>query len=322
VRAPSLAGQDAPGREDRHRAGLRGLRPTRLERKDWGAAYALIAPAAALLGIWFAYPIVETVVLSFQHVDLFHFSQRDYVGLTNFRQLWHDPAFHHSLDITAIFVVLVVPAQTVLALALAAVLQSVRAGKTAFRTALFLPYMTSTVAVTTVFMKLFVYGGPLTLVASHVLGVENTTWYADPSLALLFLVIVYVYMYIGLYIVVFVSGLENVPVDLYEAATVDGAGAFQRFRHVTVPSVRPYVFFVVVAGFIQAVQVFDQAYVIASSGAILGSPAGATATLVIFLYQEAFRLNDLGYGSAAAVVLLLIVFAGTVLTRRLLPERS
>ncbi len=297
-------------------------RTTARARRDWGAAYVLLAPAAALLGVWFVYPIVDTVVLSFQQVNLFHFSERTYVGLTNFHQLWTDPAFHHSLFITAIFVLLVVPAQTVLALAFAAVLQSVGAGKAFFRTAVFLPYMTSTVAVTTVFMKLFVEGGPLAASISRVFGVADTTWYAEPSFALPFLVIVYVYMYIGLYVIVFVGGIENVPVELHEAAKVDGAGTFQRFRFVTVPSVRPYVFFVIVAGFIQAVQIFDQAYVIASNGAILGSPAGATATLVIFLYQQAFRLNNLGYGSAAAVVLLVIVFAGTVLTRRLLPERS
>ncbi len=290
-------------------------------KRDWGAAYVLLAPAAGLLGLWFIYPIVDTVVLSFQRVNLFQFSQRTYVGFSNFHQLLDDPAFHHSLFITLVFVVVVVPAQTAAALALAAVLQGVQVGRTFFRTTFFLPYMTSTVAVTTVFMKLFVIGGPLAAVASAVFGVANATWYAQPNLALAFLVIVYVYMYIGLYVVVFLGGIENVPVELHEAAKVDGAGVVQRFRFVTVPSVRPYIFFVVVAGFIQAVQVFDQAYVIASNGAILGSPAGATATLVIFLYQQAFRLNNLGYGSAAAVVLLLIVFAGTVLTRRLLPER-
>ncbi len=314
---PRLAVPAAFPRRAREYGGSRHART----RRDWGAAYVLIAPAAALLAIWFVYPIIDTVVLAFQRVNLFQFSQRSYVGLTNFNQLWHDPAFHSSLFITLIFVLLVLPAQTLLALVLASVLQSAGVGKTFFRTSFFLPYMTSTVAVTTVFMKLFVVGGPLAGLASAVFGVSNTTWYADPSLALPFLVIVYVYMYIGLYVVVLLGGIENVPVDLYEAAKVDGAGALARFRSVTVPSIRPYVFFVVVAGFIQAVQIFDQAYVIASSGAILGSPAGATATLVIFIYQQAFRLNNLGYGSAAAVVLLLVVFFGTVLARKLLPER-
>ena len=228
-----------------------------------------------------------------------------------------DPAFHHSLFITLIFVLFVVPAQTVLALVLASVLQSAGAGKTFFRTAFFLPYMTSTVAVTTVFMKLFVAGGPLagrrraSSGSAMPPGTPSPTsrcpsWSSctstctSVSTSLCFL-----------------GGIENVPTELMRRPKVDGAGMLQRFRSVTVPSVRPYVFFVVVAGFIQAVQVFDQAYVIASNGAILGSPAGATATLVIFLYQQAFRVNNLGYGSAAAVVLLVIVSSGTVLTRKL-----
>lgn len=292
----------------------------RQTRADWGAAGAFLAPALGLLGLWFLYPIVESVILGFQNVDQFHYSHRTFVGLRNFSQLVHDPAFRHSLYVTLTFVVVVVPAQTILALVLASVLQSVGAGRSVFRTAFFVPYMTSTVAVTTVFMKLFVAGGPLANAAAH-LHLPNTTWYADVHLALPFLVIVYVYMFVGLYIVTFVSGMESIPADLYEAARVDGATAVQRFRFVTVPSLRPFVLFVVVAGFIQAVQIFDQAYVV-SGGTILGSPAGATSTLVVFIYQQAFRLNALGYGSAAAVVLLVIVFAGTLVTRRLLPEEA
>ena len=298
--------------------GLRGW--WRRDRAETGVALALLAPAVILLGLWFVYPIVESFILSFQSVDQFQFSHRSYVGLRNFHQLYHDPAFRHSLEVTLVFVAIVVPAQTLLSLVLASILQSVGAGKSLFRTAFFVPYMTSTVAVTTVFIKLFVAGGPLAKTVAH-FGVPDTTWYADVHLALPFLVIVYVYMFVGLYIVTFVSGMEGIPAELYEAARVDGASAFQRFRTVTVPLLRPFVVFVVVAGLIQAVQIFDQAYVV-SSGTILGSPAGATSTLVVFIYQQAFRLNDLGYGSAAAVVLLAIVFCGTLITRRLLPENA
>lgn len=287
---------------------------------DVATAYTFLLPALGLLGLWFVYPIVDSFILSFQHVDEFHYADRHYVGLHNFSQLLHDPAFFHSLGVTLVFVLFVVPAQTLLALGIAALLQRVGVGKAFFRTAYFVPYITSTVAVTTVFMQLFVAGGPLSGLAAH-FRLPDTTWYANVNLALPFLVIVYVYMYIGLYIVIFVNGIENIPESLYEAADVDGAGALQRFWYVTVPSLRPFVVFVVMAGFIQAIQVFDQAYVVAG-GNVLGSPAGATSTLVIFIYQEAFRLNALGYGSAAAVVLLAIVFAGTLITRKFLPERS
>lgn len=304
---------------DVRRGGMRGARRLRALR-DLLTAFTFLLPALGLLGLWFVYPIVDSIILSFQQVDEFQFSKRHYIGLHNFGQLWHDPAFIHSIGVTLVFVVFVVPAQTILALVIASLLQRVGMGKTFFRTAFFIPYITSTVAVTTVFMQLFVAGGPLAKLAAH-LHLPDTTWYADVRLALPFLVIVYVYMYLGLYIVIFVNGIENIPASLYEAAEVDGVSTFQRFRYVTVPSLRPFVVFVMVAGFIQAVQVFDQAYVVAG-GNILGSPAGATSTLVIFIYQEAFRLNALGYGSAAAVVLLAIVFLGTALTRRLLPEQN
>jgi multiple sugar transport system permease protein len=311
-----MATRVIPARARRRSGSLR--RSSRRARSDRRAAYVLIGPAVALLAIWFVYPIVDSLILSFEKVNQFRFSERQFVGLDNFSQLLHDPAFGHSLTVTLVFVLLVVPAQTVLSLVLASALQSAGWGKAVFRTAFFVPYMTSTVAVTTVFMRLFVAGGPLADAAARI-GVPNTTWYADVHLALPFLVVVYVYMYLGLYIVTFVAGMQGIPAELYEAARVDGAGAVARFRHVTVPALRPYVVFVIVAGMIQAIQIFDQAYVV-SGGTVLGSPAGATSTLVVFIYQQAFRLNALGYGSAAAVVLLLIVFAGTLLTRRLLPE--
>jgi multiple sugar transport system permease protein len=292
----------------------------RSQGRDRGAAYALLLPAVLLLATWFAYPIAQSIVLSFQSVNKFHFDRRAFTGLGNYPQLLHDPAFASAISITLTFVILVVPAQTVLSLLFASVLQSVRRGKVVFRTAFFIPYMTSTVAVTTIFMQLFVVNGPATTALSA-LGFPNRTWYADVHLALPFLVLVYVYMYVGLYIVTFVSGMESIPRELYEAATVDGAGAVARFRFVTVPSLRPFLVFVLVAGLIQAIQIFDQAYVI-SNGTVLGSPAGATMTLVIFIYQQAFRLNALGLGSAAAVVLLLAVFVGTALTRRVVPEEA
>jgi multiple sugar transport system permease protein len=282
---------------------------------DNPAAWVMLAPAIILLAWWFAAPIVQSVVLSFQKVAAFNFDQRSFVGLQNFHQLFSDPGFGRSLGITATFVAGVVPAQTVLAIVVAAILQSITRGKSALRTAYFVPYMTSTVAITTIFMQLFVKGG-LATTALSALGIPNETWYASPQLALPFLIVVYVYMFVGLYIVIFVGGMETISRDLYEAASVDGAGAVRQFWSVTLPGLRPFTFFVVLTGIIQAIQVFDQAYVI-SGGTVLGSPAGATSTIVIFIYQEAFRLSNIGYASAATVVLLASVIIIGVVSRRL-----
>jgi multiple sugar transport system permease protein len=274
----------------------------------------MLAPALILLLWWCVAPIVQSVLLSFQDVSKYDFGNREFVGLNNYAQLFGDPAFLSSLSITGTFVLAVVPAQTVLALLVASTLHGVTRGKSAFRTAYFVPYMTSTVAITTIFMQLFVQGGPITRVFA-LFGAPDSTWYADPSLALPFLVVIYVYMFVGLYIVIFVGGIETIPADLYEAANVDGAGVLRRFWNVTVPGIRPFAVFVIVAGVIQAIQVFDQAYVIAG-GTVLGSPAGATSTIVIFIYQQAFRLSQIGYASAATVVLLIAVIIAGIISRR------
>jgi multiple sugar transport system permease protein len=284
------------------------------------AGWLMLAPAAVLLIWWFVVPIVQSIVLSVQQVGKFDFDQRSFVGLQNFTQLFADPAFSSSLGITAIFVIGVVPAQTILALVVAATLHGVGNGKSALRTAYFVPYMTSTVAITTIFMQLFVKGGLVSTVVS-LLGVPNATWYATPSLALPFLVVVYVYMFVGLYIVIFAGGIETIPQDLYEAASMDGAGVLRKFWSVTLPGLRPFTVFAVITGIIQAIQVFDQAYVIAG-GTVLGSPAGATSTIVIFIYQQAFRLSNIGYASAATVVLLLIVIVAGLVARRLGPKEA
>jgi multiple sugar transport system permease protein len=299
---------------------VRQPRPRRAARSENAAAWLMLAPAIGLLLWWFVSPIIQSVVLSFQEVNKFRFSDRTFVGVANYAELFSDSAFLRSLGITGTFVAGVVPAQTLLALLVAAALHGVTRGRTALRTAYFVPYMTSTVAITTIFMQLFVRGGPATTALS-VLGLPDATWYAESSLALGFLVIVYVYMFVGLYIVIFVGGIETIPDYLYEAASMDGAGVLRRFWHVTLPGIRPFAVFVVVAGIIQAIQVFDQAYVI-SGGTVLGSPAGATSTIVIFIYQQAFRLNAVGYASAATVVLLVFVLVTGLISRRVAPKEA
>jgi multiple sugar transport system permease protein len=292
----------------------------RRRHAETAAAYILLAPALLLLGVWFIYPILSSFVLSFQTVNIFHYSQRRFIGLVNFQQLASDPVFRSTIRITFTFVLLVVPAQTFLALLAAVVVQSTGRMRTLYRTVFFVPYVTSTVAVTAVFMDLFTLHSALPELFSHV-GLPDVSWFADVRLALVFLAMIYVWMNLGLYMVVFLSGLQTVPPELYEAARVDGANKLHEFFYITVPSLRPFVFFVFVSGMIAAFQVFDQAYVI-SGGTVLGGPAGATSTIVIFIFAQAFRYNKLGYASAAAVLFLVIVTLATTVLRRAFREET
>lgn len=295
-------------------------RRSRRRRAETAAAYILLAPALLLLGFWFLYPILTSFSLSFQTVNIFHYSQRSFVGLANFKQLFADPVFRSTIRITFTFVLLVVPVQTILALLAAVVVQGTGKAQALFRTVFFIPYVTSTVAVTAVFMDLFTVHAGLPVLFSH-LGLPDVSWFADVHLALVFLAAIYVWMNLGLYMVVFLSGLQTVAPELYEAAHVDGANKLQEFFHITIPSLRPFIFFVVVSGMIAAFQVFDQAYVI-SGGTVLGGPAGATSTIVIFIFAEAFRYNKLGYASAAAVLFLVVVSILTVIVRRAFREET
>ncbi len=294
------------------------ITPRRL--RETGAAYLLLAPALILLAVWFAYPIVSSVLLSFEKVNIFHYSQRQFIALANYRSLFADPVFGSTIRITITFVLLVVPAQTILALTAALIVNGTRRGRTFFRTAFFIPYVTSTVAVTAVFMDLFTVGHPLPRLLALV-GFPDTSWYASVTLALPFIALIYVWMNIGLYMVIFLSGLQSIAPELSEAAMVDGADRPQIFWRITLPLLRPFTFFVLVSGIIQAFQVFDQAYVV-SGGTVLGGPAGATSTIVIYIFAEAFRYNRLGTASSAAVILLVIVSTATAILRSIFREEA
>lgn len=277
-------------------------------------SYCFLLPALLLIIASIIYPLLQSFLMSFQNINLLNIDQRNYVGFNNYYQLLNDPQFNRSLRTTIIFVTIVVPIQSAIALILATLLNQIVRLKAFFRTIYFIPYVTSTVAVTVVFMRLFTRGGILTNFFTK-FGIPNVTWFANMSLALPFLSIIYVWMNVGFYTLLFLTGLQTIPAELYEAAAIDGANFFQKFRNITIPMLRPFTLLVLATGIISAFQIFDQAYVL-SRGGTLGSPAGATMTMVVYIYAQAFRYNNLGYGNAAAVLLFFIVLGITLLLRR------
>lgn len=278
------------------------------------ASYGFLLPALIFITAWIIYPLLQSFLMSFQDVDLLNFSQRKFIGFENYSQLFQDPRFVRSLKTTVIFVAVVVPIQSGFALIIATLLNQINRLKTFFRTIFFIPYVISTVAVTVVFMRLFTKGGILTELFAK-FGLPDVTWFANMNLALPFLSIIYLWMNFGFYTLLFLTGLQTVPSEVYEAAAIDGANVFRRFWNITIPMLRPFTLLVLATGIISAFQIFDQAYVL-SRGGTLGSPAGATMTMVVFIYAQAFRYNNLGYGNAAAILLLVIVLGVTLLLRK------
>lgn len=186
-----------------------------------------------------------------------------------------------------------------------------------FRTAFYTPYVLSAVAVATVFMYFFVKGGAVSSLLSS-FGFPDVTWYANVNLAMPFIGILYIWQMVGFYMIYYLSGLQTIPSDIYEAAQIDGASNVQRFFGITIPNLKPTTFLVLTYGIIQAFQLFDQISVITSSNGGLGSPAGATSTLLTYFYIQSFKYYKMGYGSAIAMVLFIIILLISVVQRNLI----
>lgn len=284
-----------------------------IKYSEWITGYLFIAPIIILMCIWFYYPLINAFITSFYDANMTKLNDMKFVGLDNYMNVIKDQDFLNSLKISSIMVIVAVPLQMIISLILAATLHNVIKGKSFFRTVYYLPYITSTVAVTTIFMYLFVRGGLATDLLVR-FGLPDTTWHFDINMALPFMIILCVWTYVGFYIVAYMAGLQSIPAELYEAGTVDGANTINKFLHITVPMLRPTTNLVLLSGTIFILQFFDQPYAMAK-GAALGSPAGATSTAVIYVYNQAFRLYNIGYGSAAAFIIFVLILLVTVIQK-------
>ncbi|NMO57447.1 sugar ABC transporter permease [Actinoplanes sp. TBRC 11911] len=325
------------------------------------AGWIFVAPALIILGLFFVLPILMALWVSLTgwNGQGSPFTSRvPFVGLHNYTALFatDDLArqdFMTSIRNNAYYVLLVVPLQTVLALGLALVLNNrILKGKSFFRTAFFFPSVTSSVAISVVFLFMFANGGAINALLSAV-GINGPQWFSDPrglihialdrvgvhnapaaladhgvlgltwwdwlsgpSVAMCAIITLVVWTTSGTFMVMFLAALQNLPIQLDEAGMVDGANAWQRFWRITLPQLRPTMFLVVTLGLIGTWQVFDQIYVMSQ-----GNPAKTTLTPAFLSYRTAFRDFDYGSGAAISFVLFLIIVLFTLLQRWLLRER-
>lgn len=279
------------------------------------AAAFFLAPSVVMLSIWFVWPMIQSFFISFQDYNYMFRDRAYFVGLGNYIELFKDPEFYKALTHSLLFVFLVVPVQTSFSLLLAVLVNSKMKGRGFFRTAYYTPYVLSAVAVATVFMYFFVKGGTMSSFFS-LFGLEDVTWYANVKLAMPFIGILYVWQTAGFYMIYYLSGLQTIPSEIYEAAQIDGANKVQTFFKVTVPNLNSTTFLVMTYGTIQAFQLFDQIAVITASNGGLGSPAGATSTLLTYFYTQSFKFYRMGYGSAVAVVLFGLILVVSIVQRK------
>lgn len=279
---------------------------------------ALIAPYAAYLVLVFAYPFGFAVWMSFH--DYFFAApgaqvERPFVGLENYRAVLADPGVRQAFGNIVVFLLINVPLTAVLALTLAVALNQAVRGRVFLRVAYYVPYVTASVAVVGVWLFLFSSGGMVNTVLGPL--APDPSWLVNETLAMPLVAVFVAWKQLGFFILLYLAALQNVPKELYESAAVDGATAWQRFRSVTVPAVRPATTLVVILATITGANLFTEPYLLTGGG----GPNGASTSPVLLMYQRGIEQGAPDVAAAIGVLLVIGVVAVSMLNRRLL-ERS
>jgi len=287
------------------------------QRRQMWAYIFLILPLFFFIAIRFA-PTLFAMSVSLFRWDILS-ANKPWLGSKNYETLFADPVFWKSLTNTLLYVAFSVPAQLVIGLAFALLLQAVGHWKGFFRALYFIPFVTSTVAISWVWRWMYQPTfGPLNKLLALV-GLPELKYLASPDQALPSIVVVLVWQALGFYVIIFLAGLEGIPVDFYEAARIDGARVWELFRYITLPLLNPTIVFLTVIGTINGIQVFTQVLNMSYQG--MGGPLDSTKSLVLFIYNQAFQSFKMGYASAVTVVLFAIILIVTVIQLKVTTRR-
>ncbi|MET9468824.1 sugar ABC transporter permease [Streptomyces sp. NPDC006544] len=293
-------------------AGAAAPRPRRRRRV---APYLFVLPALLLFSAFKIYPIGRSFAISL-HKTVGGTEQ--FVGADNYTRLMGDPLFWTALKNTAVILVVQVPVMLALATGLAVALNSrMLRARAVFRLGFFLPMVTGLVAYGVIFSVLLNKDFGLVNWLMELVGLDPVPWLTDPLWAKVSLGVALTWHYTGYNAVILLARLQSVPAELYDAAAVDGAGAWTSFRHVTLPGLRPALLLTTVLSTIGTLQIFDEPYVLTGGG-----PDNATLTIGVYLYQNAFKYFDFGYASAIAYALAVLIGILGFIQFRLLGEKT
>jgi multiple sugar transport system permease protein len=274
--------------------------------QQWLVGYGFLLPDVIGLAVFVGLPILGAFYLSFH--DWSGIGAREFSGLDNYETLIGDKAFLHSLKITAIYTFSFVPLLYVFSLALALLVNQGLALTGFLRSAFFAPFMVSLVVASVIWS--FMLQDPAGVVNAIIglFGIEPQPWLGSTRFALISVILVTLWQAVGYSMIIFLAGLQDIPRVYYEAARIDGAGAWARFRYITLPLLKPTTLFVLIISFIGAFQLFDPIFVMTQGG-----PADATETTVYYIYETAFEFLQMGYASALSVALFAIILIVSLL---------
>lgn len=306
-------------------------------RRSW-SGFLFVVPAFFIIVVFRLYPIIQAVRMSFYNWGIA--GPLQFIGLKNFTKLFFDPKFYQSLGNTFWYVIFVVPLTIVLAILFASLLNLQIRFRSIYRTVYYLPVVTSIVAISVVWKWIFNADRGLLNAVFGLVGVGRVHWLNDarglfevlaqplnvevsgflggPSIALTALIIMSVWYNLGYCIIIALAGLQNVPKQYYEAARIDGASHWRIFWYITLPVLSPTIFYLLVTQTIIAFNTFTPVYVMTQPS---GGPVGTTSLVVYYLYEQSFRLWNLGYANALAFIVFLVIFLLTQIQKRFLEQR-
>ena len=287
-------------------------------KQDTISGYSFLTPTLIILGVFVILPIIYAIFLAFHKVQILGGLDYRYVEGKNFNRILTDTRVWIALKNTAEYVAIVVPTQTILALILAVILNSKLKGKNWFRIIFFMPTVTSSAVLTLIFMWIYNSNGLLNNILAF-LGLPTYNWIGDPNVALKSIMIMNIWSTAPFFMVIYLAALQDVPKSLYEAAKLDGANEFDQFINITLPLLKPVTFFIIVMGIIGTFQLFDQSYIFSGGS---GGPNNATLTVVLLIYQYAFKSLEMGYAAALAIMLAGLIMVATLVQRIFFKEEK
>lgn len=270
-------------------------------------AFWFLLPALALYGVFFIYPFLYSLRLSFYKWNMIS-PNKTFVGLSNYARLLQSEVYHKVLANTFKYVLFTVPTSILVGLALAIAIEHLLRGRSFYRLIFYLPVVSSVAIISIVWDLMYNPNIGTVNKLLSVIGIPGRNWLNDPTLALGALAVIGVWKLFGYNMILFISGLKAIDRGLYEAADIDGASRFRKLTHITLPLLSPVTFFIVIMSILSSFQVFAPIQIITHGG-----PNNATNVLVYQIYQEAFRFFDVGMGTASSTVFFILVGGLTII---------
>lgn len=276
----------------------------------------MFLPAGVLILSFLIVPIILTFILAFTNARLISPVPGHFIGLENFVNLFSDDVFWASLRNTLIFTIVIVPVQSTVALGIALLVNSRVRGTTFFRTVYFLPVVTSIVVISMLWLFMYQKDGLINQLLAKI-GIQGPDWLADPQWALFAIIVMSIWQAMGFHMIVWLSGLQTIPGELYEAASLDGASRWQQFAYVTWPGLRSTRTFILITITIAAFGLFSQVNIMTQGG-----PLNSTTTLVYQAVRSGFQQQQTGYASAISLVFFVLVLIVTLIQNYLTRDKE